>query len=247
MIDTELKLVVPKDKQFPVVEIFGPTIQGEGPDAGRPCLFVRMGGCDYRCSWCDSLHAVLPAEVRKAPRLTMAQIIVQISRLAMPPNTVVLSGGNPAMHRLDDLVSGLQRRGYRVAIETQGTKYRSWVGKCDTIVVSPKPPSSGMITNYDVLENFLSGVPTERTAIKIVVGDDADYQYARNLRRKYHEYDFYVSVLNPAGSDGENFDIDIILSGYKRLCELVANDALMHDVKVLPQLHTLAWGAAQGV
>ena len=56
---------------FPVVEIFGPTVQGEGPDAGVPAYFVRFGGCDFRCSWCDSMHAVDPAEVRaNAERLT---------------------------------------------------------------------------------------------------------------------------------------------------------------------------------
>src|SRR5438105_206992 len=49
---------------FPVIEVFGPTVQGEGPDAGRPAYFVRFGGCDYRCSWCDSMYAVEPADVR---------------------------------------------------------------------------------------------------------------------------------------------------------------------------------------
>jgi 7-carboxy-7-deazaguanine synthase len=43
-----------------ISEIFGPTIQGEGPLIGRPTVFVRTGGCDYRCSWCDTLYAVLP-------------------------------------------------------------------------------------------------------------------------------------------------------------------------------------------
>ena len=53
-----------------VVETFGPTIQGEGPYAGRVCHFVRFGGCDYRCTWCDSMHAVDPGLVRIADDLT---------------------------------------------------------------------------------------------------------------------------------------------------------------------------------
>ena len=56
---------------FPVIEIFGPTIQGEGAEAGLPTHFVRLGGCDYRCSWCDTMYAVDPATVRanaRAPR-----------------------------------------------------------------------------------------------------------------------------------------------------------------------------------
>ncbi len=234
-------------KRYPVVETFGPTIQGEGPDAGRPCVFVRLGGCDYRCSWCDSLHAVEPAEVRKAEKLTTAEIIVRICRLALPPNTVVLSGGNPALHDLNQLVTGLQRRGYRVTIETQGTKWKPWISRCDQIVVSPKPPSSGMDTDFDQLDFFLDSCPAERTALKVVVGDNADYVYAQMIHNHYWQHDFYLSVLNPAGSDGAAFDIDTILSGYRDLCERVAADPSMHNAKVLPQLHTLAWGSAMGV
>src|SRR3954469_20531329 len=92
-----------KARTFPIIEVFGPTIQGEGPDAGRACWFVRLGGCDYRCSWCDSLHAVDPAQVRKAPRLTADQIIDTLEREAAFDRDrpyVVLSGGNPALHEL---------------------------------------------------------------------------------------------------------------------------------------------------
>ena len=49
--------------------MFGPTVQGEGPYAGRVCHFLRLGGCDYRCSWCDTPYAVDPVQVRKVPDL----------------------------------------------------------------------------------------------------------------------------------------------------------------------------------
>ena len=51
-------------QDLPVVEIFGPTIQGEGAEAGIPTHFVRVGGCDFRCSWCDTMYAVDPEIVR---------------------------------------------------------------------------------------------------------------------------------------------------------------------------------------
>jgi 7-carboxy-7-deazaguanine synthase len=234
-------------RRFPVVETFGPTIQGEGPDAGRPCVFVRFGGCDYRCSWCDSLHAVLPAEVRKAERLTASEIVARIVLLAASPITVVLSGGNPALLELGGLVDKLHARGYRVTIETQGTKFKPWIAGLDAIIVSPKPPSSGMETDWDMLDAFLQPLWVAKTSLKVVVGNDNDYQYARSVRTAYPDHPFFVSVLNPAGSDADAFDIDIILSGYRKLCERIAYDPIMHDAKVLPQLHTLAWGAAQGV
>src|SRR4051812_39689210 len=77
----------------PVVEIFGPTVQGEGPDIGRPAYFVRFGGCDFRCSWCDSMHAVDPAQVRAgALQLQPAEILARIRDLQDGPDLVVLSG-----------------------------------------------------------------------------------------------------------------------------------------------------------
>jgi 7-carboxy-7-deazaguanine synthase len=57
-----------KTRTFPVIEIFGPTIQGEGAEAGLSTHFLRVGGCDYRCSWCDTMYAVDPATVRATAR-----------------------------------------------------------------------------------------------------------------------------------------------------------------------------------
>lgn len=235
------------DRTFPIVEIFGPTIQGEGPDAGRPCIFIRTGGCDYQCSWCDSLHAVLPEQVRKAPRLTVDEIVSQVVALASPPITIVLSGGNPALLQLGDLVDALQMRGYRVTLETQATKFKSWINDLDLVVMSPKPPSAKMPFSHDILRSFIDWLdPDQRRAMKVVVGDDDDYAFARDLRERYWREDFYVSALNEAGSDADGFSVSSVLDRYRWLCEKVAQDPLMHDVTVLPQLHTLAWGSEQG-
>src|SRR3954453_23079289 len=91
-------------RTFPVIEIFGPTIQGEGAEAGLPRHFVRLGGCDYRCSWCDTMYAVDPATVRAtSERLLAAEIVERLERLEGRPEWVTLSGGNPALHRLEAL------------------------------------------------------------------------------------------------------------------------------------------------
>src|SRR4051812_46730356 len=66
-------------RTHPVIEIFGPTIQGEGAEAGLPTHFVRFGGCDYRCVWCDTMYAVDPAIVRSTSRrLTTDEIIAEL-------------------------------------------------------------------------------------------------------------------------------------------------------------------------
>src|SRR4051794_33329479 len=104
-------------KTFPVIEVFGPTIQGEGAEAGLPTHFVRFGGCDYRCSWCDTMYAVDPTAVRETARsLTTEEIVSEVRGLGGRPNWVALSGGNPALHELGPLVERLQRSKFAVLV-----------------------------------------------------------------------------------------------------------------------------------
>src|SRR5438477_1924010 len=104
---------------FPVIEVFGPTIQGEGAEAGLPTHFVRLGGCDYRCSWCDTLYAVLPDEVRRnSTGMTPPEIVVRLQELGATTPWITLSGGNPALHQLGPLVDALHAASYFVAVET---------------------------------------------------------------------------------------------------------------------------------
>src|SRR5438105_4781939 len=125
-------------KSFPVVELFGPVLQGEGRMIGTPTLFARFGYCDYRCSWCDTLYAVLPEEVqRTATQMTAAEIRERLRALDPTVPWVTLSGGNPAMHDLSELVDLLHADGRKIAVETQGTVFREWLRACDVVTVSP--------------------------------------------------------------------------------------------------------------
>src|SRR3954454_21929203 len=117
-----------RQTRFPVIELFGPTVQGEGPDQGRPAYFVRFGGCDFRCAWCDSMHAVEPALVRAgATAMSAPEIADRLGTLDAGPGLVVLSGGNPALLELGPLVDMLHEAGYEVAVETQGSRWREWL------------------------------------------------------------------------------------------------------------------------
>jgi len=81
-----------------ISEIFGPTIQGEGPLIGQPTIFVRTAGCDYRCSWCDTLYAVLPEYRDEWTFMKPVEILAQVDALAdNRPVLVSISGGNPAL------------------------------------------------------------------------------------------------------------------------------------------------------
>jgi len=228
-------------RTFPVVEIFGPVLQGEGRMIGVQTLFVRFGYCDFRCSWCDSLYAVTPEVVQEsAERLTEGAIRERLRALSAHTPWVTLSGGNPAMHDLGALVAGLHAEGRRVAVETQGTVFRPWLRKCDVVTVSPKPPSSGMVTNYAQLDRF-AALPSAN--LKVVVFDDADYAYAQDIHRRYPAVPFYVQVGNNVGED----DTASLLAKLDWLSARALGDAAMADAVVLPQLHVLLYGNKRGV
>src|SRR5207302_11308894 len=85
-----------------VSECFGPTLQGEGALIGKPTIFVRTGGCDYRCDWCDTRCAVLPEHRSEWYPITADEVFAEVQRLSgHNPILVTLSGGNPAMQPLD--------------------------------------------------------------------------------------------------------------------------------------------------
>lgn len=236
---------------FPVVEVFGPTVQGEGPEAGQPCYFVRFGGCDWRCSWCDSMHAVDPRDVRQAPRLSVAEILARLDRLPAGPELVVLSGGNPALLDLAELVNELHLGGRNVAVETQGSVWRDWLRHVDRLVVSPKPPSSGMATvpHDEQLALFIQelvGAGQDHAVLKVVVFDENDLDWAQDLHARHGELPLYLSAGTDVGL-GEDETLGRLRTRFRWLCEATSARPALRRARVLPQLHVVAWGTAKGV
>jgi 7-carboxy-7-deazaguanine synthase len=226
-----------------VVETFGPTIQGEGPYAGRVCHFVRFGGCDYRCSWCDSMHAVEPALVRQAEDLTPVEVVDRLGELPPAP-MLVISGGNPALQRLDPFLDLLDGRYQTVAVETQGSFWRPWLARVDSLVVSPKPPSSGEATvrNWLTFGEFMVRAGMHRgLVLKVVVFDHADLNWAMDVHAAW-PYPLYLSV----GTEPDD-TTSSLGDRYAWLCEQVLAERELHDTVVLPQLHVIAWGHRVGV
>jgi len=237
-----------------VSEIFGPTVQGEGPLIGRPTVFVRTGGCDYRCTWCDTLYAVLPEYHDEWEFMTPADIMARVDGLAGGiPLIVSLSGGNPALQPLAPLIALGCRSGHTFALETQGSVAQPWFAELDWMVLSPKPPSSGMATDWDAFEACLEAAQGRpRCVLKIVIFDDADYAYARTVATRYPALPVYLQVGNPApligvgGAAADEADIDDLLRRFRWLVGKVTADHWF-AATVLPQLHVLAWGNKRGV
>jgi 7-carboxy-7-deazaguanine synthase len=236
-----------------ISEIFGPTIQGEGPLIGRPTVFVRTAGCDYRCTWCDTLYAVLPEYHREWLSMSAADVMARVDALAGGhPTLITVSGGNPALQPIGDLIELGRTRGHSFALETQGSLAKPWFSALDWMILSPKPPSSGMETDWDTVDACVAAAGARpHCVLKIVVFDDADYAYAQAAAARLPALPVYLQVGNPAplaaaaaGTDAA--DIDDLLRRFRWLIDKVTGDRWF-AAAVLPQLHVLTWGNKRGV
>jgi len=116
-----------------VKELFGPTLQGEGAHAGRPCVFLRFAVCNLPCTWCDTDFAP-----EGAARLQAADIVARLIELDVNRSRcVIVTGGEPALQWDAELAGALRSAGFRVHMETNGT--RALAAPVDWLTVSPKP------------------------------------------------------------------------------------------------------------
>lgn len=242
------------NRNIPVLEVFGPTIQGEGMVIGKKTMFVRTAGCDYSCDWCDSAFTWDGSAKDEIVQMNANEVWQRLNELAKGNfSHVTISGGNPALLKnLDMLISILKENKIEVAIETQGSVWQDWFLEVDDLTISPKPPSSKMKTNYDVLDSIISklvvGDRRANVSLKVVVFDDVDFDYAKTIAKQYPNIPFYLQVGN---SDVETFDNQLLtkflLGKYEWLIDKVISDKELNNARVLPQLHTLVWGNKRGV
>lgn len=154
-----------------VNEIFY-SIQGESTYAGWPCVFIRLTGCNLRCSYCDTVYAYEDGEDK-----TIGAILESVQRLRCP--LVEVTGGEPLVQEeTPPLIDALVAQGYRVLLETNGSlDIRTVTNKCVKIV-DVKCPSSGMshANNLDNLDRLAA-----HDEIKFVIGDREDFDFAKKV------------------------------------------------------------------
>jgi 7-carboxy-7-deazaguanine synthase len=115
---------------FPIVETFH-SVQGEGLWTGTSAFFIRLGGCDVGCPWCDTKESW---NARRHPQRTVESLVAEA--IASQPSFVVITGGEPLMHDLMPLTHELHRAGLRIHLETSGA--HPFSGEFDWIALSPK-------------------------------------------------------------------------------------------------------------
>jgi 7-carboxy-7-deazaguanine synthase len=158
------RLEVNDGYQLPLVEEFF-TLQGEGYHTGKAAYFIRLGGCDIGCSWCDSRFSWNP---RIHPVIKTSDIILHAAESGA--DSVVVTGGEPLMWNLDILCAGLKEVGIATYIETSGAYPLS--GKWNWICLSPKknqPPLPEIFNKADEL--------------KVIISDIADFEWAEKYRK----------------------------------------------------------------
>jgi 7-carboxy-7-deazaguanine synthase len=145
------------------------TIQGEGYHQGKAAYFIRLGGCDVGCVWCDVKDSW---DASKHPLLNIDDIILNIENANA--NLIVITGGEPLMHNLDELTKALQANGLQTNIETSGSHKLS--GSWDWICLSPKK-----------FKAPLPQILPLANELKIVVFNKSDFDWAEK----------YAALVNP--------------------------------------------------
>lgn len=235
-----------------ISEIFGPTIQGEGALIGTPTVFVRTGGCDFRCSWCDTLYAVEPRFKDEWRAMSAVEVLANIQRLSGErPLLITLSGGNPALQPLQALIELAHPLGYTFAIETQGSKAQPWFALLDHLTLSPKPPSSNMPFNESRFKECLQAAGDHtQLSIKCVIADDTDYRWAKALAEHYPKLAVILQPANLAPATPQlperEVDTQALTARLRWLVDKVSQDGWF-NARVLPQLHVLIWNNERGV
>jgi 7-cyano-7-deazaguanosine (preQ0) biosynthesis protein QueE len=209
-----------------VCEIFY-SIQGEGPNIGKPAVFLRLGGCNQKCKWCDTKYALNSANFKS---ISNKKIIQKIKKY--PCKNIVITGGEPLLQQdsLKVLLDELPK--YTFELETNGSLPLKINNKFEQINCSPKLTSSGTIA-YS-LKLFPNN---KKVAYKFVICNKSDVEEVKVFCRKYKIPKEKVWLM-PEGSKRE-----IAIKRSIWLIELCKKEGYNFS----PRLHIMLWGNKRGV
>jgi len=221
-----------------VSEIFGPTFQGEGPSMGRRCSFLRLSGCNLRCSWCDTPYTWDWSRYSVAAERTLFDVDAILDALASHgTDMLVVSGGEPLLQQRR-LLPLLQRCGMRIEVETAGTvaPRADLVPLVAQFNVSPKLGNSGNAASRRYHAAALDALQaTGRAVWKFVAVSAADLGEIAELVERHGLSPVYVM---PEGTSAE-----VITARSRELAEPV----LARGWNLTTRLHVLLYGNRRGV
>lgn len=222
-----------------ITEIFK-SIQGESTYAGLPCIFVRLTGCNLRCTWCDTAYAFYGGA-----KMTVDEVFERVRELAIADagakpkiSLVELTGGEPLLQPdVYPLAERLLAAGHTVLIETSGERFAGKLPREVVKIVDVKCPDSGEADTFDVAN--LDALD-RKDEIKFVISSRRDYEFARDFTRQHaltervHQVIFSPVMADPEGKWPE--------MDRRALAEWILEDGL--PVRLGLQLHKFVWDPA---
>jgi 7-carboxy-7-deazaguanine synthase len=222
-----------------ITEIFK-SIQGEGTRAGLPCIFVRLTGCNLRCTWCDTAYAFHGGQ-----KMTVEEVFERVESLSGRTDgapakipLVELTGGEPLLQKeIYPLAEKLLAVGYTVMIETSGERFIGELPKEVIRIVDVKCPDSGEPDTFN-LQNLpeLNG----NDEIKFVISSRRDYEFARDFTREHKLDERVHAVLFSPVHDDPNGKWQGLEP--RELVEWMLEDGLRARLGL--QLHKIVWDPA---
>ncbi len=226
-----------------ITEIFK-SIQGEGTRAGLPCVFVRLTGCNLRCTWCDTAYAF-----HGGKKMTVDEVLERVNELSgrvegtaakgitgVP--LVELTGGEPLLQEeIYPLAENLLAAGYTVMIETSGERFIGRLPKEVIKIVDVKCPDSG---EPDTFEERNLAELTKQDEVKFVISSRIDFEFAREFTLKHNLIEKVREVLFSPVHDHPHGKWKGLES--RELVEWMLQDGL--PVRLGLQLHKIVWDPA---
>lgn len=215
-----------------ITEIYK-SLQGESSFAGLPCIFVRLTGCNLRCTWCDSEYTFTGGR-----KMTAEEVEAEVHRLT-PPKLLEITGGEPMLQERE-LVPFMRRlvdQGYTVLLETSGERPLAGVPPEVHKIVDVKCPHSGAPDTFRA-ENLAT--LSEHDELKFVLTDRADYEFARDFVRR-HQPQVKDVLFSPAfrkDAHGERSATQCLLDP-RQLAEWMLADGVAARLGM--QLHKFIW------
>jgi 7-carboxy-7-deazaguanine synthase len=221
-----------------ITEIYK-SIQGESTHAGLPCVFVRLTGCNLRCSWCDSEYTFTGGH-----RQSLEEVLAEVERLSPDGGLVEITGGEPMLQEreLVPLMQRLLDAGYTVLMETSGERPLGRVPPAVIKIVDVKCPNSGEPDTFHI-ENL--DTLTSRDEVKFVLSDRVDYEFARDFVAR-HTLDQRVNAVlfSPAFSKQASGarDTSYCLLDPRELAEWMLAEGV--PARLGLQIHKFIWDPA---
>ena len=167
---------------YGLVEVFE-SLQGEGRNMGRPCVFVRFAGCNLDCPWCDT-------DVRLRYWQSLDELLCEMA--SYKARSVIITGGEPTVQpEMDVLVDALKARGFWIGVETNGLLSPAWLDRVDYVACSPK---ADFAARYEA-----DGVLRKADEVRIVATSEAVVGFARTVRARVTATDYYISPCEREG------------------------------------------------